>query len=361
MSHSLLQGGKSQVSSKFASTFDPLGKFGPILIGAKVDLRKTFKNTDDWDSPMPPDLRQAWIRNFWKWEQLRGLQFSRAVMPENALNSKMRLIAAVDMADESINVGLWAGFPLDGDLFSCQHLISRTVLTAENCTVPKGELEALTGGSNLCWIVRKWLAEWVDSYIVTGDSTISLFWVSSQHKRLSLFHRNRVLQILRGTSLDCLFHVKSEHNPSDLGTRPNKVTVQQVSPGSRWISGEEWMTWSVPRAIEQNILKPVHELRMQKEEEQIFNEGCIFDKAPEVLTRGHTVNEKRVSNIEKRSLFSNYLINPTKYSFRKLVRTYSYITCFVSKLKSAVKKRRPDLFSSFRHANQLPHHPTNLQ
>ena len=104
--------------------------------------------------------------------------------------------------------------------------------------MPKGELEALTGGSNLCWIVRKWLEAWVDSYILVGDSTISLYWVSSEHKKLSLFHRNRVLQILRGTSLDCLFHVKSESNPSDLGTRPNKVTIQQVSPGSRWISGE---------------------------------------------------------------------------------------------------------------------------
>ena len=104
---------RRQVSSKFASIFDLLGKFGPILISAKVDLRRTFKLTDGWDTPMPPDLRQSWIKHFWKWEQLRGLQFSRALMPENALNCKMRLIAAVDMAEESINVGLWAGFPLE--------------------------------------------------------------------------------------------------------------------------------------------------------------------------------------------------------------------------------------------------------
>ena len=75
---------RRQVASKYASIFDVLGKFGPILIGAKLDLRRTFKMTDNWDSPMPADLRQCWIKNFWKWERLRGVQFSRAIMPEDA-------------------------------------------------------------------------------------------------------------------------------------------------------------------------------------------------------------------------------------------------------------------------------------
>ena len=195
-----------------------------------------------------------------------------------------------------------------------------------------------------------------------GDSTISLFWVSSEHKKLSLFPRNRVLQILRGTSLDCLFHVKSESNPSDLGTRPNKVTIQQVSPGSRWISGEKWMTWPISEAIDKNILKHVRELRMQQEEEQIFNEGCIFDKAPEILTQGHAVNEKRVSKLEQRSVYSNYLIVPTKFRFRKLIRIYSYVMCFVHKLKSAVRQTKSGIYGTIEsekltfslfHVNQL--------
>ena len=171
---------------------------------------------------MPPELRKSWIQQFWKWEQLRGLHFSRAVMPQDAKNAKMRLIASVDMADECINVGIWAGFLRQNGEYSCQHLISRTILAAEDCSVPKGELEALTGGSNLCWLVREWLKDWVDSYVLTGDSTISLFWVSSEHKKLSLFHRNRVLQILRSTSLENMFHVKTNQNPSDLGTRPSR-------------------------------------------------------------------------------------------------------------------------------------------
>ena len=337
---------RRQVASKYGSVFDILGKFGPIFIGAKKDLRKTFKMTDSWDSPMPQDLRQSWIRQFWKWEQLRGLNFSRAVMPQDAKNPKMRLITAVDMADECINVAIWAGFLRQNGLYSCQHLISRTILASEDCSVPKGELEALTGGSNLCWLVREWLKDWVESYIVTGDSTISLFWVSSEHKKLSLFHRNRVLQILRGSSLDCLYHVKTDQNPSDLGTRPSKVSISDVSPGSKWICGLQWMSGTIENAVSNNILTPVKDLRMKKEEEETFNEGCVFEKIPEVLTKGHMVSEKRVSKLEERAKFSDYLILPTKFRFRKLVRIYSYVFAFSQKLKAAVKKRRPDLFST---------------
>ena len=294
---------------------------------------------------MPADLRQCWIKHFWQWEQLRGLQFNRSVMPEDAIDQKMRLIVAVDAAEEAIEIGIWAGFLRKTGEYSCQHLISRAILTAENSSIPKSELEALTGGSNLCWLVRDWLSDWVDSYILVGDSTISLYWVSSEHKRLGLFHRNRVLQILRGTSLENLFHVKTEHNPSDLGTRPKKVTLEDVQPDSKWICGEEWMSWSVQKAIDEKVLKPVSELRLKKEEEDIFNEGCVFEKEPEIYTRGHTVSEKRVKKIEDRARFSEYLILPTKFGFRKLVRIHSYIFSFCSKLKKAVKRRRPELFS----------------
>ena len=103
------------------------------------------------------------------------------------------------------------------------------------------------------------------------------------------------------------------------------------------------MTWSIDRAVSEKILTPIRDLRMKKEEEDTFNEGCVFEKVPEILTKGHMVSEKRVSKIEERSRFSNYLILPTKFRFRKLVRIYSYVTAFCQKLKAAVNKRRPEL------------------
>ena len=45
---------------------------------------------------MPEELRSRWIKQFQTWERLRGLQFSRAVMPDDAVDSKLRIIAKAD-------------------------------------------------------------------------------------------------------------------------------------------------------------------------------------------------------------------------------------------------------------------------
>ena len=53
----------------------------------------------------------------------------------------------------------------------------------------------------MAWVVRLALKEWVQEDYLFGDSMISLCWLTSEKLRLELFHRNRVLQIRRGTDL----------------------------------------------------------------------------------------------------------------------------------------------------------------
>ena len=54
----------------------------------KLDLRMSVKHTEGWNDPIPDWLRSKWLQNFWRMEQLRGLQFSRARMPLDAVNEK---------------------------------------------------------------------------------------------------------------------------------------------------------------------------------------------------------------------------------------------------------------------------------
>ena len=78
---------------------------------------------------------------------------------------------------------------------------------------------------------------------------------------------------------------------ADCGTRPDKVTVEDILVGSKWHSGEQWMTWPVQKAIDEDCIKSVSELRMNDDEKEEFKDGVIFERMPELLTRGHTVNE----------------------------------------------------------------------
>ena len=51
------------------------------------------------------------------------------------------------------------------------------------------------------------------------------------------------------------------------------------------------------------------------------------------------MNQRRITLIQERASYSQYLLLPTKFNFRKTVRIYTYIFTFISKLRSAVSGR----------------------
>ena len=87
------------VFSKNHSIFDSLGKLAPVMSILKADLRGVVKVTEGWDDPIPLESRSKWIQNFWMLEKLRGQKYQRATMPEDAVDSKMDIIIAVDAAE----------------------------------------------------------------------------------------------------------------------------------------------------------------------------------------------------------------------------------------------------------------------
>ena len=326
---------RRQVSSKLASLWDILGKLAPIMSGLKLDLREVFKGTAGWDDAMPVDLRGKWIQNFLLIEKCRGLKYTRALMPADAVDTSLRLLTGVDAAKEGLMMGCWGGFLLKDGSWSNQLVLGRSLL-ARSESIPKDELEALCGGSNMAWVVRMSLKEWVVSSILFGDSRIALCWLTSEKLRLSLYHRNRVLQIRRGTELDTVYHVMSEFNPADSGTRPSKVKLSDIGPDSRWENGDTWMRIDISLCVAQGILLPAADLRINLDEMSDFNKGLVFGDKDEVLTRGHLTKQSgkvRVEKVEEIAKFSDYLIIPTKFSFPSTVRIYGYIMLFITKTR----------------------------
>ena len=145
----------------------------------KVDLRQAVMETVEWDGVLTKETRSAWVRNFWRLHKLRGLQFSRPRIPEDAANTNLSLIAAVDAANDLKIVGVWARFERKNGEYSSQLIIGRSLLSRENSSIPREELEAAAIGSNLLWVVRNALQNWVtDDYLLLSDSLIALCWMA---------------------------------------------------------------------------------------------------------------------------------------------------------------------------------------
>ena len=150
-----------------------------------------------------------------------------------------------------------------------------------------------------------------------------------------MYHRNRVIQIRRGSNLDCLYHVTTEENIADLGTRPEKVKLTDIGPDSEWELGKKWMQKDIKIAVNEGILRPIADLRIVPEADDEYKQGFFLGKdTPELMC--NLANKTRISKIQDRLEFSNYLVIPTKHSFKKLVRILAIVIGFISKCR---KKR----------------------
>ena len=237
---------KRMIISKFMGVFDLLAKLLPLTARMKRDVRAMMKATSTWDEAVTDEHRTTWVKNFWDLERCKGLKYTRPRMPTDAVNTKMRLMVLVDAAKELLVIWAGVGFERKNGSWSSAYLIGRSLLASSDSTTPRAEMEALVACSNMMWILRQALANWVDTFLLAGDAQIPLFWVLSEKKRLGLWHRTRSVQIRRGTSLDNIYHVKTQKNIADGPTRPDKFDFTlDIGPN---VCGK-WVFHGLPRVF----------------------------------------------------------------------------------------------------------------
>ena len=131
-----------------------------------------------------------------------------------------------------------------------------------------------------------------------------------------------------------MYHVRTESNPADVGTRPGKVKLTDIGPGYRWENGDAWMRMNIEDAVNSGVLKPATSLRVSKELEDEFKKGLVFGDRDEVLSGGFNANiATNVSEVRKQKLVeridhSNYILFPP--SLASQVQSESMDTFFPS-------------------------------
>ena len=105
------------------------------------------------------------------------------------------------------------------------------------------------------------------------------------------------------------------------------------------------MTWPVEKAVSEGCIIPAVELRVSDAERNDFKEGIIFEKVPELLTRGHVFNKERISKIEERAKVSGYVVVPTKYGLKMSLRVTVLVIIFIKKCRKGKPFTGPKLCS----------------
>ena len=96
-----------------------------------------------------------------------------------------------------------------------------------------------------------------DLIILGGDNEISLYWLLTDKHHLDVFCRNKVSQFRYNSDLSYGYHVTTENNLADLGTRVDLTSfdANELGPAGKWHNGLPWMTMnSVDKMVDNGIL-----------------------------------------------------------------------------------------------------------
>ena len=230
---------KRTLARMVASVFDPLGVMVPITAGLRLDLHEVMMLHTDWDVMLPERLLPKWGENMARIKELRLLKFRRVLIPEDAESLNIQLIVSCDASKDIAIAAVHSKIKLRTGGYSVRLFTAKSKLISSN-TIPRAELKSARIAACLSHVARLNLGEvWQKTTFVT-DSQITLYWINSDQRPLNTLVRNAVVEIRRFSRPDQWFHVSSENNVADIGTRPLK-NIADVGLDSIWQNGKEWM------------------------------------------------------------------------------------------------------------------------
>jgi len=312
------------LTGKVAGVFDPLGLASPITSKFKLDLHELCQRKLDWDDQVPGELLSTWVDNLEKIQDLRKISFNRTIIPADALNTQVQLIISVDASQDICVAAAHSRILLKDGSYECQLVMAKTKIVS-SITIPKAELKGALTGAVISHIVKQNLGEQFSKCTYVTDSSIVLYWIHQDERPLQVGVRNAVIQIRRFSEPNQWFHIKTEDNIADLGTRP--ASVNEIDEGSEWQTGKKWM-----RGPEKEMpVQSMEDLTLSNEEKKIAAEEI---KARDI--QGHVLSTL-TNKIGDRYSFSKYVVDPCVLSWPKSVRVLAYVKRFINNLKAKLK------------------------
>ena len=318
---------KRTLQGQLARVYDPKGFATPITALIKLDLAEVVALKTDWDEPLQETLLPKWVDNLVRIHRLRRLPFPRTVIPVGCIDSTLDLIVSVDASKDVAVAAVHARSVLPDGSACCRLLVAKSKLV-HTSTVPRGELKAAVMGASLGYAVACDLGGQVRSTIYVSDSTIVLFWLAHDSRPLQTAVRNAVIEIRRLSDVEQWFHVASEDNVADLGTRFSEVDA--VGPDSEWVNGRPWMSWPWERFP----LRSIGQVTLDAEEARLAGKELkVGDHA------AHAISTE-VSRVKERYEVSRYVVDPCNAEWPKAVNVAAMVFRFVAKLQLAVQRRK---------------------
>ena len=339
--------------SQVARIYDITGLLTPITASMKEDLHDLVDRGIPWKDQIPDNLRHVWTDHFEMIKEIPTLRYSRTIIPEDAVSLDIDTIDTGDASKSIACIAIYARLKRRNGEYSCQLVFGRSKLIENGTTQPRAELIAVMHNAHTGEVVRRAFGKYHKSAIKLSDSQIVLHWLNNDQKALKQWVRTRVIESLRFTLPSQWFFVISEDMVADIGTRRG-AKLSDVNSSSEWINGYKWMhkdSSTFPMTAVSDLCLSESENESYRKElftpYQRENHLSFFEMpqaflcAPGSLAFSNNRFDK--NEIAERYEYSQYLVDPNKHSFSRVVRLVALLKLFVKKCRTAVELKRKGL------------------
>ncbi|XP_058811177.1 uncharacterized protein LOC131676067 [Topomyia yanbarensis] len=306
---------KRKVLLIIATLFDPLGLIGAVITRAKIFMQLLWRLEDEkgaqlsWDSPLPTNVSDEWIRFHQQIPLLNNLYIERLVMLEKPKSTQIHIFS--DASEKAYGACAYVRTEDSLGRIKVALLSSKSrVSPLKTQSIPRLELCGALLAAELYSKVRKSIRCPADVFFWTDSSTV-LRWLLASPSTWTTFVANRVSKIQSLTENCQWNHVPGEHNPADLISRG--ISPEDILDNHLWWKGSSWLSTSSENWPRQ----------------QVWSSEGVEEERKRIVLETTTVNTSFIDWYILR--FSNYTA---------MVRRTAYWLRFLSNLRITEKERR---------------------
>ena len=254
-----------------ATVYDPLGFVLPIVLAARIFIRKLWRKNYGWDEPIEPEMGKEWVGIRDQLNRVEEVQLPRlygAIEPDEAF--EIQLHTFCDASHDAYGVVVYLLLKTADRSYQALVAAKSRLAPKSDLSTPRLELLAAVIGTRFTSYVERSLK--INKKIIRflwGDSKCVIAWTTSK-KLLPGFIEKSTKEI-RGSGIQQFSYVPTDQNPADVASRG--ATIEQLNE-QNWWNGPAWLS-DVANWPNQQILynketealqeKTIQELRVEEE------------------------------------------------------------------------------------------------
>ncbi|XP_071646576.1 uncharacterized protein [Temnothorax longispinosus] len=299
---------KRSIFYVIAQIYDPMGLIGPVVVKAKLFMRRLWKLSIDWDDKIPVELMLEWNSYKERLEAMEEIKIPRQVVTREAVHIEMHGFCDASQSAYGACIYL-CSIDAKGNRTARLLTSKSRIAPLKILSIPRLELCSAVLLAKLACKIKKALTLQIHKYIYWTDSSIVIHWIRGDPAKYKVFVANRVSNIQRLTRQDKWRHVRTKSNLADIISRG--IDPRELPKSEMWWSGSPWLRASSDQ-WPNNIIKEIPEELQEK------SRGTVLV----------TVQEDEYNLLERFS------------SLSKLRRIVAYCYRFVENCRKQASQRR---------------------